>query len=208
MKPQNEGANFTAKHRETFAVNDGTNWISAAQVAQMLGISKRAVQAQCKRGLYHSRRVQTPQGEAWEIDAATVEGAANKPANDGPQTREPFTAKSREEGANFTANPKDAAPDFAGRYVEQLERENAFLRAQIEEGNRNAAELRAALRESLKAQPRQLGASQTASEHAQIKTVPETPRDTQAPVKSPGNETSATPKKEPRPLWKLVFGIR
>lgn len=201
MEPQNEGANFTAKNREPFTANDGANWLGAAQVAQILGISKRAVQSRCKRGLYRSRRVQTPQGEAWEIDAATVEGTANHD----PQTREPFTVKSREEGANFTANGKPAAPDFAGRYVEQLERENAFLRAQIEEGNRNAAEIRAALREALKAQPRQLG---TASDRAQIVTAPETPRDEQRPAKSPGNATSATPKKEPRPLWKIVLGIR
>jgi hypothetical protein len=45
---------------------------------------------------------------------------------------------------------------LAARYMAQLETENAFLRATVEEANRNAAELRAALREALKLQSRAL----------------------------------------------------
>ena len=40
------------------------------------------------------------------------------------------------------------ADEIALRLIKQLESENAFLRAQVEEANRNAAELRAALREA------------------------------------------------------------
>lgn len=199
------GANFAAKQGEPFTANDDAKWLSAAQVAQLEGISKRAVQNRCKRGFYRVRRVDTAQGEAWEIDTASIKAGANLPTNDEQRTREPFTAKRGEAGANFAANTQpDAAPDYAARYCEQLERENAFLRAQVEEGNRNAAELRAALREALKAQPRQLAAPDAAPEspleRAQIVTLTNTP--------SPTPEAIKTPKREMRPLWKVVFGIR
>jgi len=202
-----EGANFTAQHSEVGAKEEAAQWLSAAQVAQMLGISKRAVQSRCHAGTLRARRVQTPQGEAWEIDSAALGATAKQPAKPGAKftakSREAFTVKGSEEGAKFAPDETPAAPD---RYVSQLETENAFLRAQIEEGNRNAAELRAALREALKAQPRQLeqgnAAPETPSERLQTGTAPETPLNAQTPVKSLGNA------RESRPLWKLLLGIR
>lgn len=211
-----EGANFTAQHSEEGkkqgAKEEAARWLSAAQVAGMLGISKRAVQSRCHAGTLSARRVQTPQGEAWEIDAAALGATAKQSAKPGAKftakSREAFTVKGGEEGANFAPNEAPAAPLPAApdRYVSQLETENAFLRAQIEEGNRNAAELRAALREALKAQPRQLeqgnAAPEMPLERLQTGAAPETPPNAQERARTPGNA------KEARPFWKLLLGIR
>ncbi len=52
---------------------------------------------------------------------------------------------------------RDTAPgDMTTKYVAQIEAENRFLRGQIEEGNRNAAELRSALRKALDNAPKML----------------------------------------------------
>lgn len=48
------------------------------------------------------------------------------------------------------------ADDMAARYVSQLERENTFLRSQIEAHARAEAELRTALREAMRAMPKAL----------------------------------------------------
>jgi hypothetical protein len=64
-------------------------------------------------------------------DAILKQGDATPKASDGAQI-----------GAELSP--------LAARYVAQLESENGFLRSQIEEANRNAAELRAALREAQK----------------------------------------------------------
>jgi hypothetical protein len=65
-----------------------------------------------------------------------------------------------------TDRPTGQSEDFAARYVTQIEAENRFLKLQIEEGNRNAAELRASLRAALSAMPKQLtsGTPETAPE--------------------------------------------
>jgi hypothetical protein len=152
-----------------------TEWRTVAQVASLLKITPRAIQRRCQAGKYITRRVDTPKGEAWEIDAASIEttanGTPNATATDHERQAEPFgdrTTNHSEPSANrsqsqadvipaaVSQTPDQRAPDFAARYVAQIEKENAFLKLQIEEGNRNAAELRAALRKALEAQPRAL----------------------------------------------------
>ncbi len=92
-----------------------------------------------------------------------------EPAN---QTREPFAplAPFHAQGAanlpaNLDANPRTIGREQDANQTNELrellarEREfSAFLRAQLEEANRNAGELRAALREALRAMPKALPA--------------------------------------------------
>jgi len=198
FKPR-DGAATSDATGATQDANGATVWLSVAEVARLEGVSVRAVQRRCQSAKYRSRRVQTAQGERLEVDAATLA----TPQRD-------VEARTRRDASDVPATPtaKDAAPDFAARYVEQLESENGFLRRALEQRDRDAAELRAALREALKVQPRQLEAPETASERAQIAATPKHTPDAQTPAKSPENATGATPKKEPRPLWKIALGIR
>lgn len=200
MQPQDK------KGRDTDATqgaNGATVWLPVARVAQLEGVSVRAVQRRCQSGKYRSRRVETPQGERLEVDAATLTTHATPGRDVGSQERR----DTRDAGAALASpTAKDAAPDFAARYVEQLESENGFLRRALEQRDRDAAELRAALREALRAQPRQLEAPakspEAAPERAPIAAPLKDTPDAQTPAKSPGNA------KEPRPLWKLLLGIR
>ncbi len=45
-------------------------WLTAEQAAELLGRSKRTVQAQCQRGRLAARQCETPAGPAWFIDPA------------------------------------------------------------------------------------------------------------------------------------------
>jgi hypothetical protein len=193
-----------------------TQWRTVAQVAQLLGITPRAIQRRCQAGKYVTRRVDTPKGEAWEIDAASIEttatGTANATATDHERQAEPFGERTANQGER-SANDSQSQPDFAARYIAQIEAENRFLKLQIEEGNRNAAELRAALRKAIDAQPRQLttgtsAAPEVAQIRPQIAATSNTSTDAQTPAESPGKAKGAASRREPRPLWKLLLGVK
>jgi len=102
----------------------------------------------------------------------------------------------------------------ASRAEVERERElSRFLKSQIEEGNRNAQELRAALREALKAQPRQLERGTAAPEMAQER-APTMPTNTAHPtpeaVKAPpiAPETAGTTRSAARSILRALLGLR
>lgn len=163
-------------------------WLSVATVAARLETSERSVQRRCKDGRLRARLVPTPTGQAWEIDPTQFDPDTND-TNDGATTETPLqttptpqeTTLPTQETTATTGNDTDGATrttadDMTARYIAQIERENAFLRAQVEEGNRNAAELRAALREALRNAPKQLTAGNGASETEIPTTAPEQPQ--------------------------------
>ena len=161
---------------------NGEEWVSASEVAARLGVSVRAVQKRCTLGKMAARRVTTPGGTRWEIEARELghEGA-NEPTNQTSEQdasratlgREPANQSGSfdsrpssfdaQEDANLDANPRiirrEPGANQTNELRELLERErefSAFLKTQLEEANRNAAELRASLREALRAMPKQL----------------------------------------------------
>ncbi|PQV62425.1 hypothetical protein B1R32_1378 [Abditibacterium utsteinense] len=77
-----------------------------------------------------------------------------------------------------------------------------FLRGLVEQRDRDAAEIRAALRKALEAEPRQLmsGAPQ------EVTQAP--PMSADALPVAPMKEPHRAPEREPRPLWKLILGVR
>ncbi len=140
-------------------------WVSVAAAAARLGLSARAIQKRCASGKMAARRVAVPGGVRWEVDGRELsrEQGANsanfgrEPANQIDEPRELHAQK----GANRDTNPRadGREPDANTRELLAREREfSAFLKAQLEEANRNAAELRAALRKALEIAPRQLAA--------------------------------------------------
>ena len=93
----------------------------------------------------------------------------------------------------------------------EAKREREFselLKLQLEDANRNAAELRAALRKALEIAPRQLptappdAATPTAPpERAQIASANNVPTEAPEAVKSP-------PRRKARPLWRAMLGLK
>jgi hypothetical protein len=137
-------------------------WLTVAEAAHIEGVSSRAIQRRAAAGKYQAQRIETPKGEQWEINAATLKRSPTQQrddkADDADANRDP---KRDDTDAPTKASGNVATPpDFAARYIAQIEDENRFLKLQIEEGNRNAGELRAALRKALEAQPRQLTSGQ------------------------------------------------
>lgn len=208
---------------ENDATHDATGatlWLSVARVAQLEGVSVRAVQRRCQSGKYRARRAQTPQGERLEVDAATLathdathaqndatHATQGRDAGDALNIAAPVSETQKSEG-----KPLDEGRDFAARYVERLEGENDFLRRALEQRDRDAAELRAALREALKASPRQLDVPRETPETPverppSAEPSPYSP-EVQTPAKTLQNAKEQATAKEPRPLWKLLLGIR
>jgi hypothetical protein len=182
----------------TTDANDATQWLTVVRAAELEGVSVRAVQRRCQSGKYRSQRIQTPQGERLEVDVATL------------TTQRRDTDDDRREQRRDTSDDA-AAPDYAAKYVQQLESENDFLRRALEQRDRDAAELRAALREALKVQPRQLEAASNVPETAQNAPPAIEPTQTANSTKTPlesQQRKMGVASREPRPLWKVVLGIR
>jgi excisionase family DNA binding protein len=166
-KSREQAANFAANSDEQ-ATNGGerfaAQWLTVAEVADLLGVTPRTIQKRCKAGKLDARSVETPTGDQWEINAANVETkrteAANEDANRATKGDEQAANSSQPQDADERARiaGRDATPpDWKERETE-LKEQIQWLKSQIEDANRNAAELRAALRKALEIAPRQLPA--------------------------------------------------
>jgi hypothetical protein len=155
----------------------GGEWLTVAQAANRLGVSPRAVQKRCANGTLAARRVSTPAGDRWEVEAANLDASRTRAGEPiGREPREPdasLDGVSRLEPcapvANLDANPRAIGrePDANEPTREaELREEVKFLRSLLEARDRDAAELRAALREALRLAPKQLptGASDGAQD--------------------------------------------
>lgn len=112
----------------------------------------------------------------------------------------------------FTDDKKlsDRDADEIARQREEI----IFLRGLVEQHQRSEAELRASLREALRAMPKQLTAAPAATPTEA--STPTTPKASGAQqIANANNVPNATPNavksppaRTPRPLWKLMFGIK
>jgi hypothetical protein len=167
-------------------------WLSVAMVSGRLGISARAVQKRCAGGTLPARRVVVPGGIRWEVDGRAIghELDAN-PANFGREPANQNGSRVRSFDAQEGANPRTDGRELdanQGRELRELlarEREfSGFLKLQLEEANRNAGELRAALREALKMAPKQLPAPSPTHTDETARSAPERAKKSEA-----GNHT-------------------
>ncbi len=216
-----------------------TRWLTVAEAAAQIGISERATQRRCKSGKLRARLTATPTGQQWEIDPTEFEEQATQ-SDDSPDTSDRDDTQRRDtndrddagttptteettlptETAATETTPGDDSPDtqasndLAAKYVAQLETENRFLRAAVEARDRDAAELRAALRKALEVMPRQLTSGEDSSTRLSDPGAHnETKRDTKS---QPTTETTSAAengsqrpaRREMRPLWKVILGIR
>lgn len=187
----------------------GEQWRTVAEVAQMEGLTVRAVQRRCQAGKYTTRRVAGEKGEVWEIALSSLpveaQRRANSSANEGELQGEPF--------AHRSPNENEPREEGTGREKE-LREEVLFLRGLVEQHQRSEAELRAALREALRAMPRQLPLNVSEGPERDVSrvsagTAPQAaPEAVETPLTAPQTQTGTAPRREPRPLWKVIFGIR
>ncbi len=113
---------------------------------------------------------------------------------------------SQEAGHEAGHHDRDAQSTLSAHQAEEIK----FLRAQLEARDRDAAELRAALREALRAMPKAIEQGTLSGGSNQ---APQAPRGAQstlsgdyAPV--PPNAPQTGYKREVRPFWKVFLGIR
>ncbi len=117
------------------------------------------------------------------------------------------------------AQPDTVQSDARDEFLSHLKSENAFLRAQLEAMTQSEAQTKAALREALKAMPKQLTAGDSvlsdaapSANSAPTMAPPDAATPPSAPssgdATSPEQQQSAHIQKELRPLWKIVLGIR
>ncbi len=156
-------------------------WVSVSQAVALLGISEKTVRKRIASGQLEAKRVPQKRGGISYLVALETEAETELLEAETEAERKPASVKAQTETEVLRAERKrDGTRNGSGTELEMLreqllrERElNAFFRLQIEEGNRNAAELRSALRKSLDNAPRQLTVGSAASE---TQAAPEAPK--------------------------------
>lgn len=150
--------------------------VSITEAARRLDCSVRTVQRRLDSGALESvevdgqRRVQLPRDNATPNATSDATSGTRHDTttrqNDAPQhdsenelqgdTTRHDTRQMARHGATDNATPATTNATADTRVIEILERENSFLKSQIESANRATAEAHAALRAALAAQPRAL----------------------------------------------------
>jgi outer membrane murein-binding lipoprotein Lpp len=138
--------------------------------------------------------------------APEVEERGEAPAGDGENTAQGGeTVAERGSNAAPVADASERLISALEREIGRLERDKEAWRSQAEEAQRNAAQATAALREYLRAQPRALTEGQATA--PEVATASEIAPDGVALAESV-NVAQIAVKREGRPLWKVILGIR
>jgi excisionase family DNA binding protein len=128
------------------ATNDATRRdnVTFEEAARLLGVSLRTVQRRVKDG--HLNSIESDGARLVCLaTAATNDATRDKPCRDSDTT-----------ARQIDATKRDSEPDATSEVLALLKSENAFLRGMLEARERDAAELRAALRKALEAMPKAL----------------------------------------------------
>jgi hypothetical protein len=135
-------------------------------------------------------------------------GSAPEGESTAPEPKTTVPEAERQNAPEVTVTRAGSAPE--GDFIAHLQSENTFLRGLIEQRDRDAAELRAVMREMSKAMPKALAARDDTSTHVAARNEPQaaelgrTTETTQGREKAPESGTA----REARPLWKLILGMR
>jgi excisionase family DNA binding protein len=148
-------------------------YLTVSQASARLGVSERTLLKRIKGGeIEAEKRPIEGGGVAWRVllnsdRAGSVSEAERKNAPEA--RRKPFeseTASNWKRAGSEMENAPEVSEPRAGsepeaRIMERLESEVLFLRSMLEARERDAAELRSALREALKAMPKALPGENT-----------------------------------------------
>jgi excisionase family DNA binding protein len=162
-----------------------------------------------------SRDSDTPQGDTLARHNAT-DGAPNAPneseatrQSDAPQrdTSRDTTRQGDSEAARVLAETEAA---FLREALEVSRANEAFLRGAIEQHQRSEAELRAALRKALEAMPKRIEGREYSQPENSAQSGLEASKSGAAGIVSgtQKNAAQSVPRREARPLWKVILGLR
>lgn len=138
--------------------------------------------------------------------APEVEECGETPAEGGENTAQGGrTQADTGKNAAQAPEPTERLISALESQIEELKRDKEAWRSQAEEAQRNAAQATAALREYLRAQPRALteGTATAPEATAAIEISPDEPTPAIA-----GKAPQIADKREARPLWKVMLGVR
>jgi excisionase family DNA binding protein len=158
--------------------------VSFEEAAQCLGVSLRTVQRRVKDG--HLNTIESAGARLVCLAPdATEDATSDKPCRDSDAT-----------ARQIDATKRDSEPDPTGEVLALLKSENAFLRGMLEARDRDAAELRAALRKALEAMPKALpDATTPLAENIGRENAPQAPIIPAADVTPVAQKQSAKPRK-------------
>jgi hypothetical protein len=199
-----------------------TEPLAINQAAARLGISERTLRKRISKGEIKAEKEPLEAGGvAWRVwlDSSTPESEPEAERKNEPEARrKPFESESASERKRNGSEP-ETAPEVSepragsepeARIVERLESEVLFLRSMLEARERDAAELRAALRSALNAMPKAITAG---NESAPIEAA-QGDQSTQGKPTTPAAKQSARRGAQARKLtsWQRiaarVLGIR
>ncbi len=214
--------------------------LTVPQAAAALGISERTLRKRIKAGEIEARKYSMPGGGlSWRVSLPDRTGSgtetepeaerkiepeanrkhferetiaerkrAGSEVESAPEISEPRTGSGTEDRTG-SAPEAESTPEYS-RQIERLESEVLFLRGLVEQRDRDAAEMRAALREALRSMPKAIEAGSQSTPDQPRETVPRdgqsTPTPKATPAQSSGTQRPAA--REMRPLWKVMLGIR
>lgn len=201
------------------------DWLTVSQAAAALGKSERTTRRMCERGeLTATVEANQSGGRAWLIARVSVERAAtgqrdradvrpNDAATKETTARPHFKRENSERPQNDAANVAAMLLREKDARIDDLRAQVESQKLQIEAANRQAAEATAALREYLKMQAKALPDGQSSTRNDA-----ETSRDVgiEAPINAAMGKVSQDAKnaaqskarREMRPLWKVILGVR
>lgn len=184
----------------------GGEWLTVGEVAARLGVSERAIQKRCRAGTIKARRVTTPQGKRWEVDARQLSTEQTN-RTDEPNERTPAAPVS---SVKRTDEP-NARPEPAEPTNRTNERE--LMAALMAEKDARIGDLKEQLRAANNALEREQHA------HAETRRLfafnlsalpsPPTVAPDLATTSAPTNRPPQRPKRRrPRPFWAALIGYR
>jgi hypothetical protein len=194
-------------------------WLTVSQAAAASGVSEKTLRKRIARGQVKAQREPLPTGGwGWKVSALGLEpsnrfqpreGTLEGSATEGLEVMAEAVGSAREAVRELSSVPVPTVPTGAAEVVREVEmlreererdREQInFLRAALEARDRDAAELRAALRAALQISQRALpeGRPEPVKQGETGQVIPAAVKASQRPAQ-----------REARPLWKVILGIR
>jgi hypothetical protein len=195
------------------APDDADEWMPVAEAALRMGIKERQARRYAGRldGLDRREAGREAGRVVTLVKLSAMRAARAKAVHQGDAMSQaavvPVVETVASEGEDRRLDRREtvvetAIPSAFNDLIDQLRSENAFLRNSVEQHQRDAAEMRAALRKALDAMPKQITGDDVELRNA---TPP-------APVVETSSGSKATEhqptRREPRSLLRLILGLR
>jgi hypothetical protein len=186
-----------------------SEWLTTSDAAARLGIGERAVQKRCAAGTLTARR--TDEGR-WEVAADSLPRTGEPNRTRTNRTGEPQDASRANLSTIQDANEPNSGRERTGQDANQfarMEAEVLFLRSMIEQHQRSEAELRAALREALKAMPKAIEAGSQSTLETSPQDGPGRAESTQAiqPTGKTANAAQRQARRKVSPLQRAIMRL-